>query len=168
MIRDILKYTGIFVFLILLQALILNNVRLAGFMNPFVYVLFILLLPFDTPRNLLLVIGFLLGLSVDIFSDTLGFHASATVLAAFLRPRIIPLISGKEVYESGSAPRMATLGFNWFVKYTAIIVLSHHLFLFFAEAFTLSGFISTLMRALGSALFTIIIILISQFLVFRK
>lgn len=86
MIRDLLKYTIMLVVLVLLQVLLLNNIQFSGYINPYMYVLFILLLPFETPRYLLLLLGFFLGLLVDIFSNTPGFHASATTFLAFCAP----------------------------------------------------------------------------------
>ena len=45
-VRNIIR----FVFLVLLQVLILNNIQFSGYINPYFYIYFILLLPFDTPR----------------------------------------------------------------------------------------------------------------------
>ncbi|MFZ4059415.1 MAG: rod shape-determining protein MreD, partial [Ferruginibacter sp.] len=66
-----------FFLLILLQVLVFNNMHLNGYINPYVYVLFILLLPFETPQWLLLISAFLLGFGVDLFSDTMGMHTAA-------------------------------------------------------------------------------------------
>ncbi|TDO04712.1 rod shape-determining protein MreD [Sunxiuqinia elliptica] len=168
MIRDLLKYTIMLVVLVLLQVLLLNNIQFSGYINPYMYVLFILLLPFETPRYLLLLLGFVLGLLVDIFSNTPGFHASATTFLAFLRPYTISLISPRDTIEVNTPPRLKFMGIGWFLRYTLILVLAHHLFLFFVEAFTFNGFIHTLVRSLLSAAFTSILIIISQFLIFKE
>ncbi|MGQ7869595.1 rod shape-determining protein MreD [Sunxiuqinia sp. sy24] len=168
MIRDLLKYVIILLVLVLLQTLLLNNIQFSGYVNPYLYVLFILLLPFETPRYLLLFLGFFLGLSIDIFSNTPGIHASATTFMAFLRPSTISLISSRDTIEANTPPRLTTMGFGWFLRYTLILVLTHHLFLFFIEVFTFNGFIHTLTRSLFSAVFSIILIIISQFLVFKE
>ncbi|MHA7111280.1 rod shape-determining protein MreD [Sunxiuqinia elliptica] len=168
MIRDLLKYTIMLVVLVLLQVLLLNNIQFSGYINPYMYVLFILLLPFETPRYLLLLLGFFLGLLVDIFSNTPGFHASATTFLAFLRPYTISLISPRDTIEVNTPPRLKFMGIGWFLRYTLILVLAHHLFLFFVEAFTFNGFIHTLVRSLLSAAFTSILIIISQFLIFKE
>ncbi|SFE90971.1 rod shape-determining protein MreD [Sunxiuqinia elliptica] len=168
MIRDLLKYTIMLVVLVLLQVLLLNNIQFSGYINPYMYVLFILLLPFETPRYLLLLLGFFLGLLVDIFSNTPGFHASATTFLAFLRPYTISLISPRDTIEVNTPPRLKFMGIGWFLRYTLILVLAHHLFLFFVEAFTFNGFIHTLIRSLLSAAFTSILIIISQFLIFKE
>ncbi len=168
MIRDIVKYVMMFVALVLVQVLILNNIQVSGMINPYVYILFILLLPFTIPGYLLLGLSFLLGLSIDIFSNTPGIHAGATVLLGFLRPGIARLISSRELIEKGSIPNMTQLGFTSFLKYTVLSVLVHHLFLFYAETFSFSGFFDTFIRYIISSIFSILIILGSQFIILKK
>lgn len=168
MIKDFGKYAVIFVGLVLLQVLILNNIQFSGFVNPYVYILFIMLLPFTIPGYAVLGLSFLLGLSIDIFSNTPGVHSSATVLLGFLRPGIANLISSREIIEKGNTPNMKQLGFAGFLKYTIIAVLVHHLFLFYVEAFSFEGFFHTLFRIILSSVFSIVIILASQFIIFKN
>ena len=85
MIRLSIQYFLAFVFLILFQVLVLNNLHLSIYLNPYAYILFILILPFETPGWLVLSLGFVLGLIMDAFCNTLGMHSVATVLLAFLR-----------------------------------------------------------------------------------
>ena len=156
------------VLLVLLQVLLLDHIQLGGYINPYFYVLLILLLPFETPKSLLLLVGFLLGLIIDIFSNTLGMHASATTLMAFFRPGVINIISSRDNIENNVQPRLAHMGFNWFLKYTIFLVLIHHFFLFFIEVFTFKEFEYTLLRGALSSLFTIVLILISQLLIYKE
>lgn len=168
MIKDLGKYVIIFLALVLVQVLILNNIQVSGLINPYVYILFILLLPFTIPGYLLLGLSFLLGISIDIFNNTPGIHAGATVLLGFLRPGIARLISSREIIEKGNTPNMTQLGFASFLKYVVISVLIHHLFLFYAEAFSFGGFFETFIRYILSSVFSISIILGSQFIVFKN
>lgn len=168
MIKDLGKYVIMFVVLVLVQVLILNNIQVSGLINPYVYILFILLLPFTIPGYFLLGISFLLGLSIDIFNNTPGIHAGATVLLGFLRPAIARLISSREIIEKGNTPNMTQLGFASFLKYTVISVMIHHLFLFYAEAFSFGGFFETFLRYILSSVFSILIILGSQFVIFKN
>jgi rod shape-determining protein MreD len=154
--------------LVLVQVLILNNIQFSGLVNPYIYILFILLLPFTIPGYFLLGIAFILGISIDIFNNTPGIHAGATVLLGFLRPAIAQLVSSRELIEKGTTPNMTQLGSANFMKYTVISVLIHHLFLFFAEAFSFGDFFETLLRWILSSVFSIIIILGSQFIVFKN
>jgi rod shape-determining protein MreD len=136
--------------------------------SPFFYILFIILLPFDTPRALLLFLSFTLGLTIDIFTNTPGVHASACLLTGFLRPFILQLISSRETLESVSAPRVENMGFQWFAGYVTFLVIIHHLFLFFIEAFTFNSFLLTLLKVILSSVLSVILIVLSQFLIFRK
>jgi hypothetical protein len=116
----------------------------------------------------LLISGFLLGISVDIFSDTLGLHASASVFMAFLRPYVLSVISPREGYESGTYPRVFYYGFTWFLHYAVILVVMHHLFLFYFEVFRFSEFFRTFLRVVLSSSFSIAIIVLSQYIIYRK
>jgi len=168
MIKDFGKYIAMFMVLVLIQVLILNNIQVSGLINPYIYILFILLLPFTIPGYFLLGIAFILGITIDIFNNTLGVHAGATVLIAFLRPEIAKLVSSREIIEKGNTPNMTQLGFASFLKYVVICVLIHHLFLFYAEAFSFGGFIETFVRYILSSIFSILLILGSQFVIFKK
>lgn len=168
MIINALKYSLVFVVAVVLQVLVFNNILILRTISPFFYILFILLLPFETNRSVLLLLAFLLGLTIDAFNNTLGVHAAASVLLAYIRPGILSLISSRETLESAAEPRVANMSLQWFTGYTAIMVVIHHLFLFMVEAFTFQGILFTLLRAVLSSVFTIILIVLSQFLFFRK
>jgi hypothetical protein len=140
----------------------------SGFVNIYFYVLFILLLPIETLPVVVLFLAFFLGLSVDMFSNTIGMHASASVFMAFLRPSILRLLAPYDGYESGMQARVASLGVAWFIRYSMILILGHHLVLLFVEAFDFSLFFFTLLKVILSAFATGILVLMSQFLFFRK
>ena len=82
-----------FLFLVFIQVLVFNNIQVSGLINPYIYVIFILLLPFETPKWAILGLAFLLGISVDLFTNTPGMHSTATVLMAFLRPYVLSIIA---------------------------------------------------------------------------
>jgi len=164
-----IKNIGVFIFLVLFQALLLNNIQITPLgITPYMYVLFLLIIPFDTPRWLLLISAFLLGLSVDIFSDTLGSHASACLFMAFLRPIMLQTISPRDGYESGIQPKIHYLGLNWFVRYAIILIFFHHFWFFIIDAFRFSQFFYTLVKIALSTLLSTILIIISQYFIFRK
>jgi rod shape-determining protein MreD len=168
MIKEFIKYLFYFVVLILAQLAVFNNIEFSGYINPYIYVLFILLLPFYTPRIVLLISAFGLGLAIDLFMGTPGVHSTATVLMAFSRPSVLALFSPREGYQSGTLPRLSEFGMEWFIKYTIILVFLHHFTLFYLEVFTLNYFFSTFFRALLSMMLTSLILIVSQFFVFRQ
>ncbi len=157
-----------FVLLVLVQVFIFNNIQFSGYINPYVYVLFILLLPFETPGWLLLTLAFLLGFSIDILSGTLGMHTAATVFMAFLRPFVLQVFSPRDGYEAGTYPRVHYYGFNWFLKYAAILILAHHLVLFYMEIFRFSDFFSTFLRVILSTVFSLTLVMLSQYIIYRE
>ncbi len=163
MINDVVRNILRFIFLVLFQVLILNNIQLSGYLNPFLYVLFILMLPFRTPDWLVLILAFVLGISVDLFSDTGGLHAAASVLLAFLRQPVLRLVSPREGYDVNQHPTLKQFGIGWFFTYAGLLVFVHHLFLFYMEAFRFSEFFSTFFRVVLSSSFTLALIFISQF-----
>jgi rod shape-determining protein MreD len=168
MIKSIQKYLIQFIVLIALQLLIFNNIEFSGYINPYVYILFILLLPFEIPGVLLLVLAFVTGLVIDLFMGTPGVHSSATILTAFLRPAILGVFEPRDGYQAGTNPTVLHYGTEWFIKYAAVLVSIHHVALFYLEVLSLDHFFSTFLRALASIGFTLLILLLSQFLVFRK
>jgi rod shape-determining protein MreD len=162
MVFSVLKYGGIFISLILLQGLILNNVELGAYIVPYLYVIFILALPFETPGWIVLVLAFVLGVVVDSFSSTIGMHASASVVMAFCRNYLLKLIAPRGGYEFNSKPCLQDMGLTWYLLYAFILVLIHHLFLFFVESFKITQFFYTFGRAIASTIFTLVLVLIIQ------
>jgi len=157
-----------FIILVLLQIFVFNHFQLMGFINPYVYILFILLLPLETPRWLLLILGFVLGYVIDYFSHSIGINIFSTVLIAYLRPVFILYVIPK--LEPGPDVRISIkqIGFNAFLTYTGILVFIHHITLFYLEIFRLSYFFTTLKHAIFSSVVTIILILISQYLFYSR
>ena len=168
MIKLLAKNIIRFAVLVLLQILVFNNIQISDYIRPYIYILFILLMPFETPKWLLLFTAFALGLSVDLFTQTPGMHAAATVFIAFLRPYVLRMSAPRDGYEPGTFPRMYYYGFQWFLKYTVILVLAHHFVLFYIEVFRFSEFFSTLLRGLLSSLLSVILIMLSQYFIYRK
>jgi rod shape-determining protein MreD len=166
MINSILRFGLIFILLVLLQVLLLNNIQFSGYVNPYVYVLFIMLLPVETPSWLLLLLSFATGLIIDSFSGSPGMHTSATVLTGFLRPYILRFVAPRDGYEPGSDPSMLIYGFRWFFIYTFLVVLIHHTTLFYLEVFRFADFFRTLLRVLISTMFSVIFILLIEY--YRK
>lgn len=168
MIKSIQKYLIQFLVLIAVQLLIFNNVEFSGYINPYVYILFILLLPFEIPGALLLLLAFITGLVIDLFMGTPGVHSTATVLTAFIRPAILGVFEPRDGYQTGTHPTIMYYGTEWFIKYAAVLVSIHHVTLFYLEVLSFEHFINTFLRAMASIAFTLLILLLSQFLIFRK
>lgn len=157
-----------FIVLIFLQILIFNNVNFSGYINPYFYVLFIILLPFETPKWASLCMGFILGLIIDIFSNTIGMHAAACTFMTYNRQILLHLLAPRDGYEFGLAPKLKQMGPAWFSFFSITLIFSHHFFLFFLEAFKASEFFFTLGRSLLSSLFTILLVFLSELLFYHS
>jgi len=157
-----------FIVLILFQVLVFNNIHVFSYITPFVYILFVMLLPFETPKWLLLLASFALGITMDIFSNTGGIHTAATVLIGFIRPWIQNTISSKQEYEPGIQPGIKNLGFKWFFTYSLILTTVHHVSLFYLEVFRFTEFFGTLWHALLNVVYTMTFIIIIQYLFYKK
>lgn len=167
MINEILKQLARFIFLLLLQVLILNNIQFSGYINPYLYVLFILMMPFDTPVWIVILCGFLMGMSVDMFMNTMGMHAAATVAMAYTRGYVLKIFSPREGYEFGTEPTLRYMGAAWYLSYSVILVSIHHFIFFYIEVFRFSEFFSTFFRTLLSIFFTMILVMLSQFMIYK-
>ena len=165
---SLLRYIVIFVLLAASQVFLFNNIELSGYINPYIYVLFILILPFDISGWLLLLLSFFTGLTIDFFEHTPGIHAAATVFMGYLRPGIIRLVGEKEDLEPGQYPNIKDFGALWFFTYAVILVLLHHLALFYLEVFRFAEFFNTLLKTIVNTAITTVLILILQYLFYTK
>jgi rod shape-determining protein MreD len=166
MINSVIRYSIIAFILILLQVLLFNNIQFSGYVNPYVYVMLIMLLPVEISTWLLLLISFFTGLIIDFFTATPGMHTAATVLAGFSRPYILRLISPRDGYEPGAIPSMGIYGRRWFLIYTIMIVFIHHFALFYIEVFRFEDFFRTFLRVSFSSLFSVTFIFLAEY--YRK
>ncbi len=166
MARIWIKYLLLYLFVVLVQVLILNQLQVSGYLNPYFYMLFILLLPVSTPRYLVLFLAFFTGFTIDFFTDTPGLHAAATTLLGYLRTPVLYLVSGRGS-DIAEYPSLKNNGLRWFLVYSVLLVLVHHFFLFYMEVFSFTGFFRTLIRAIFSTILSVFVIVLSQFLIFR-
>ena len=157
-----------FVVLIFVQAFLLKNLPVYNLSTPYLYILFILLLPFDIPNILLFILAFITGITIDAFYDTPGLHAASCVLLAFVRISFINITVQKEGFDNEPEPTLSIMGFRWFLTYALVLTLIHHFFLFNLENFSVSRLPYTLIRFLSSSLFTVFLMLISGLLFFRR
>jgi rod shape-determining protein MreD len=167
MINEILRYLLRFTLLVLVQGLILKNMELGPFVNPFLYVLFLIQLPFEMPPWLGMFIAFFTGLCIDMFYSTAGMHTTVCTFIGFMRPRLLRLMSPRDGYDSSTQPTMQFMGRTWFLTYAGIIIVVHHLLLFFLEMLSFHEFFWTLLRASLSAMVTLLLVVVTQLLFYR-
>lgn len=157
-----------FLLLVLIQVLVLNNMNLGGFMNPYIYVLFILLLPSNINKSLLLILAFITGLTIDYFGNTLGLHASACVAIAFLRPGTINLFFRNHEFSGDEEPGPSSIGYGGFLKYAISLMFIHQTILFYLEILSFSDFFFTLSKVLLSTVLSVILMMIAILLTGKR
>jgi rod shape-determining protein MreD len=157
-----------FIVLVFIQVFLLKNITLYNLSIPYLYILFILLLPFEIPNAVLFGLAFITGLTIDAFYDTPGLHAAACVIMALVRILFISITVQKDGFDNEPEPTLGNMGFRWFFTYVVTLTLVHHFFLFIIESFNFSELQYTLSRFVLSSLFTIFLILVSGLLFFRR
>lgn len=161
----VLTNSARFALLVLLQVLVLCNVNFLGYINPYPYILFIMLLPVGLSQTKVLFLAFLLGLSIDFFQDSGGVHAAACLVIAYLRPLILRFSFGI-TYEHQTMKFGNTL-FSERLQYVLLMVFIHHFVLFAMEIFNFGHFLLILKNTLFSGIFSAILILFAM-VVFGK
>lgn len=158
MILIYLKRMAWFIGLLLLQVLILNNIHIAGYATPFLYVYFILKLNSGITRNELMLWSFSLGLIIDIFSNTPGMNAAVAVLVAFTRPVILRLFSPRDSLDDFE-PGFKAMGISPFIRYTIVCVFLQTTVLLSIESFSLFSLTVLVLKIITSAILTILCVL---------
>jgi len=163
--KDSLVYIARFIGLVLIQVLVLNHINFLGYLNPYLYLIFILLAPITIHRSTFLFVSFLLGLCIDIFGDSGGVHAAASVVIAYARPLVLRSTFGLS-YEFQTM-KLSKVGFIERLTYVTLMVLIHHTILFSLEVFNVSHILLIAKKTLFSGIFTIFLTMIVLVL-FRK
>ena len=143
-----------FIFLLAAQVLIFNEIDFSGYVNPYPYILFILLYPVNGNRSGLLAASFLLGIIMDMFCNSGGVHATACVFLAYVRPTFFKFSFGVS-YEYQTVrinDRLTPERFSFLLT----SVLTHHIILFLLEIFKFNFILDILLRTLLSSVFTLI------------
>lgn len=162
-----LHKAGWLVALVLLQALILNNLHIGGYATPFLYIYLILKFEADVPKNRLMLWAFFLGMIVDIFSDTPGLNAASTVLLAFIRPTLLRLFVPRDLQDT-FIPSIRSMGIASFLKYAITAILVHHAVLLLLEAFSFAHLPALMLRIASSSIFTMLCVLATEMLLQKE
>jgi rod shape-determining protein MreD len=161
MIKQILKIIFHFVFFVLLQIWVFNNLLLFMIVEPFLYFFVIVKLPTQMTRSRIILISFLLGLTIDVFSNTPGMHAAACTLIGFLRNPLIGAYVDKETLEEAT-PSYHAFGTGAFMRYTVTLVIIHHVVLFLLESISLFDPAFLLLRIFASVILTTLCIFVAE------
>lgn len=167
---DLIKNILRFALFILFQVFILNEVPpLHQFIIPYIYFLYILWLPFNTNRFLLLLISFAFGLTLDYFTGSAGLHAAPCVLIAYLRPFLLNLLIPQDTTEhSYLEPSIKSMGWAPYSLYVALLTFIHHFLLVLIEWLQFGNFVYFLGKVAATTAVSLLLIFITEMLFFRK
>ncbi len=155
-----LKYITLLPIYALLQILVLNEVLFSAYINPFLYIILIISLPLKTSKWFLLTYAFTLGFVIDIFSANLGFHSTATVLIAFVKPIISRLTIPHNILADTDEITLKKIGNKSFITFCLFIIIIHNSCLFITAHLSID--INIFSKIIASSFVTLTLILITQ------
>lgn len=160
MISQVTRHILNFILLLLLQVLVLNNIDLGYFFNPYVFPMFLLILPVQLPYTVSLITAFLAGLVLDMFCNSAGIHAATMVILAFLRPSVLSIVTPRGGYDT--LDRLSVYSFGWmlFTTYVGISLFIYHFFYFLFEFFSFKSFFTLLGKTILSSIIAVFLSII--------
>ncbi len=163
-----IRFVFFFLLFGLLQGLVFKHIILFEYAFCFIYLYYLLGLPVDLRPIAGIFIGFAMGLFVDLFYDTGGIHAAASVLIMFLRDKWLNSITPQGGFDVGVSPSIRVSGLSWYAGYAIPMILLHQIALFYVESYGFGLFWFTLYKAVLSTLFTFVMCLVVQILFVRR
>lgn len=153
-----LKYGALLVILVLLQVSLFNNINLFGYINPYIYVIFIFVYPINRDKTALLLLSFLLGISIDFLTNDGGIHAFSLVFIALLRLSALKLITRKGNFDIEELT-LQKITFSNLIIWIVFLTFIHHLLIFILEQFSFNNFESILSKTTLTTIFSVILII---------
>ena len=165
--RNIVREIG----LLLLHLLVLNRVDLGigsfHYIHFLIYPFIILMLPVNTPKAVVLLASFVIGITVDMFYNSPGVHAAALVVTGYLRALILRFLAPYEGYTNKTSPTLVQTGFSWFISYTSVMMLIHCFAYFSFEAFTFVYFFDIFLNTIFTVIPSLVLFILLH-LIFRS
>lgn len=166
--NSILKHSLRFVFFVLLQTTVLNQIEIGFGIQIMAYPLYILLLPVEMSVFSLLGLAFVLGISIDSLSNTYGLHTSALLAFAYFRPALFKMFAPRDGYETSQETNYFNMGTNWTITTFGLLLLIHHVWFFALEEFKVNEILYIAQKSVLSTVVSFIICILLQFLFIRN
>ncbi len=158
---DFFKNVLLFAIMALAQVLVLNHIHLFGCAVPLLYVYFILRFNRYYPRWASLLWGFLLGLAIDIFSNTPGLAAATMTLVALVQPSVMEMFIAHDNKDDVN-PTLRNMGPGKYATYALICVFLFCLVFFTLESFTFFNWLQWISNILGSTALTLVLVIVLE------
>lgn len=168
MVKTALQFVILYVLMVLTQVIVFNHICLFGSAVPLVFIYVIIKLPVTLGVNWVLTISFLLGLTIDIFSDTQGMNSLACTILGLLRKPVLHLYFPREDEMSTPQPSFRSLGVAVYLKYIFSISLIYCTLFFLIETFSFFNPLRLFIKIASSTLLTFIIIIAIDSLTSRR
>lgn len=168
MVKTALQFILLYVTMVLAQVIVFNHICLFGYAVPLVFIYLIIKLPMTLNTNWVLTVSFLLGMTVDIFSDTQGMNSLACTVIGALRKPVLRLYFPREDEMTTPQPSARSLGLAVYLKYVFSISLIYCTLFFLIESFSLFNPVRLLIKIASSTLLTFIIIIAIDSLTSRR
>jgi len=152
-----------FIFLALVQTLVLNNIYFFDYINPNLYILFILQYPIESKRTNFLIISFLFGLTIDFFSNSGGVNAAATIAMAYFSLPILRLLQNNKDTDF-KLFKLHNESFLRVITYVIILTFIHHFILFSLEYSSLKEIRSIFCKTISTSVFTVFLCIVAIYL----
>ncbi|MFK5890668.1 MAG: hypothetical protein QM486_08055 [Flavobacteriaceae bacterium] len=165
--NNLIKYSFLFFLLIFIQVALFNNISLFGYAQPMFYILFVFLYPMTNQKGFFLLLAFLLGLSIDFFSNSGGINAAATLFIAYIRMPVLKIISNKSDFDSVLF-QYNSLPFGQQISYLLSLTIIHHFIVFSLSYFKLSALKFITIDTLASSAFTLMLLVFYSQLFLKK
>lgn len=163
----IIQNTILFIALVILQVLILNNINVFGYLNPYIYIVFVFFYPLRKEKGSFLLLSFLLGLSIDFFSNSGGINAAATLFIAYFRLPILTYVLRKSDFDY-QLFNVRSMSFGKSIIFISLLTFIHNLIIYSLEYFSLNDFFEIIKKTALSTVFTVILIYIILILFTKK
>ncbi|WP_027418714.1 hypothetical protein [Crocinitomix catalasitica] len=156
-----------FILVVLIQGLVINNIEINTYLNPMIYPVMIMMLPFELNILVTMLIALVLGVSVDAMSNTFGLHTSAALIIGYLRPTVLKLIEPRDSYDTTLLPSIHDMGKLWFLSYASILIAMHHIWFFTIEILKFDQFFFILLKTIFSSIFSLLLIILFQYIFYK-
>lgn len=161
--NNVFRFLG----LVVLQILIFNHINLLGYLNPYPYIAFVFLFPYKKERSALLIFSFLIGLSIDFFTDSGGIHAFSSLFIAYFRLYFVKLILRKSEFEYFTF-QLSSVSVDKVLLYFFVLIFIHHFWMFSLEFFDFNSIIEILKRTILSTIFTFLVTTFGYYILVSK
>ena len=161
-------YLKLFLTYILVQIFVLNEVVFSSYIIPFLYLTIILSIPKGKSILFLMIISFVTGLTIDLFEGQLGLHSTSCIIIAFLRPKILSILSNSKTLSNEDNIRLTNLGALQFLVYSSTLIFLHSLILFFIVDFEIGNIFNLIIKTILSTLITLLLIFVNELYYINK